>query len=148
MGNDLSNYKQKTQLGTDYLPENLAKLGMVQPNSESISELKETINPEDKVTNLKSDIKTGNELKPEIKDTEIKDTEIKDTEIKDIVHMVPIPEKSTINKNNQKLLIYDDVIVVHTNVTQVIETDNEHEETLNISKNSSLNSDNKNLLLY
>ena len=138
MGNDLSNYKQKTQLGTDYLPENLAKLGMAQPNSESISELKETINPEDNVNNLKSDIKTGNELKPEIKETETKD----------IVNMVPIPEKSTINKNNQKLLIYDDVIVQpNTNVKQVIETDNELTE-LTISKNSSLNSDNKNLLLY
>ena len=138
MGASLSVYKKKTQLGMNNLPESLAKLGT---DSKQVSETTEPTEPTEPTDN--------NSSKPEL-----------ESNAKTFI-MVPIPEISSINKNNQKLLMYyephsDDVNEMRNDennqILDIEEVNKFNEpETFNkvqIPEKSTINRDNKELLIY
>jgi hypothetical protein len=191
MGTSLSIYKKKTQLGMNNLPESLAKLGtQISDSINNSEESKDEPEPESKAEpepESKAEPEPESKAEPEPESKDEPEPESKAEPEPETFNMVLIPEKSTINKNNQKLLMYDEQHFEKVNETSIAENNqlldikefNEHEtfnmvkipekSTINknnqqllrfdsvdqsnileisINKNSTLNSSNKNLLLY
>jgi outer membrane biosynthesis protein TonB len=203
MGTSLSIYKKKTQFGMNNLPESLAKLGTQSTNSKQVPDTsgKEEINikakpeaepeaepkaePEaepksEPEAEPKSEPEAEPKAEPKSEPEAEPKAEPKSEPEAEPIQMVTNPEKSTINKNNQKLLMYDephleedemsntenDILEVNEfsmvpypekstiskNNEQLLrfDTDNQLDilTEININKNSTLNSGNKNLLLY
>jgi hypothetical protein len=162
MGTSLSIYKKKTQFGMNNLPESLAKLGTnskqkldttkdegnqlskVEPEPEFKAEQESKVEPELELETIrmvpnpeKSTINQNNQKLLMYDEQHLEEDEMSNTEKKvNEFNMVPNPEKSTINKNNQQLLHFD--TEDQSNILQ----------EMSINKNSTLNSGNKNLLLY
>jgi hypothetical protein len=135
MGSSLSLYKKKTQFGMNNLPESLAKLGTQPTETESKAE-PELESKAESEPESKAESEPESKAEPEPESKAEPEPESKAEPELETFNMVPIPEKSSINKNNQKLLIFD--YVDQSNILQEI----------SINKNSTLNSGNKNLLLY